>query len=768
VAPGDNSGLLSNLEQSPEKGIEDEGALEKGYDSDWASQEANNRETLARTTKPEGSNGDIKAGDRGKKRKPGSKDKPQPRSPLEKGRRRWLVITSIGVLILAMLGIGGYFGYDYYRTRTTNETTTAKASSNKGVVKTITPSAEKKTASAMKSSPTVAAKDKAKTTPDKPKTAASTKDKSAPTKSVVAKEAAPAKEEPVEPIIKARDEKVIRISAARLSAELAANAAANEKYKGALLEVSGIYAKTEPRETVRPPKRPHIVFACEGPQILGDTLHSRTPPEIWARLVRQRPCTIRGVYGSDGVLHSCDLMSLTPPADTDYKGKELEVTGYVAQFSAADRTQPFPRILLESSTNAVCIVECLFRKSDEDKLLTISVDAPVIIRGTSGGRIPIPGAMQYLVRLDNCDLLETSAPPKDRLRLDAIQLAHAYEEDLRPAFHPPPMLSTQIDPPVPLAQLEAEFALDPFKWSRKYQDKTVTVEGLNAGRSGGGNTIRVNTGSTNALVGIECRFSSRAQKDLDAGPQCRIRGFCSGMADVKTLVLENCEALDRTGNRFTHRLSADYLPHAPGRTLTYDVAQHPATGGRPQAARLRFELKENGLVETVTTHIGYLRSSLFEPGEGGKWTSSAGARKVKLPGPKFRLRVFGGYVQLGQFDTGQAGADNQFYEPVLKLGARVGESWRWSHANAVHEYKIVKFDHYQAQPSVIVEETVAGGQDPHHPTEIQHIYVRGVGEVERRDYLRLTSKERRLLAERKLVDEPRPSSESAPTRPAAP
>jgi hypothetical protein len=96
------------------------------------------------------------------------------------------------------------------------------------------------------------------------------------------------------------------------------------------------------------------------------------------------------------------------------------------------------------------------------------------------------------------------------------------------------------------------------------------------------------------------------------------------------------------------------------------------------------------------------------------------------------------------------------FEPVLKVGAKAGATWRWSQADRTHEYKLVKFDSYQGQPSAIIHESIAAGKDPHHPTEIEHIYVKGVGEVERREYQRLTAKERRLIAERRLVDEPRP------------
>jgi hypothetical protein len=545
-----------------------------------------------------------------------------------------------------------------------------------------------------------------------------------------------------------------------LSAELSADAAAtNAKYEAAILEVTGIYDKTEPRETVRPPARPHLMFRCDGPLIMCDQLGSKTDYRGWVSLRRGAPCTIRGVYGRDGVLHSSEVMPLSPPADEQYRGKDLEVTGYVTQALAADLLNPFPRIVLESETHGRISVECLFRKSDEAKVLAMAVDAPVIIRGTCGGRVLDQGddqsAGRYRVRLDNCEMVFTTAPPADRMRVAAPVLSRAYEEDLYPYLIPPAEGGPQLDKPVTLAELEAAYTADPKAFVAKYRHKTMTVEGLANDKLRQAGDLVLTTGDTNRVVAVQCRFNRRAIKELDSGPKYTVHGFCSGATNPKTLILENCEVVDPSGQRIGRRLTPDFFPHTPGITLTYDIAQ-PAAKGVMQVARLLFELREKGMIETLTTHSALVKiNSLFQPGERDTWTTKTKAQKVRLPGLVFKHRVQGSFVELGRYESKpNSGQGEPTYEPVLKIGAKPGDSWNWSHANLVHEYKLVKFDTYKNRPSAVIEETITSGSDPHHPREISHVYVSGIGEVERREYQRVTSKERQLVSEHRLVEEP--------------
>jgi hypothetical protein len=741
--------------------------LDKGHDADWADQQGMNGTTQS-PANPQAAGGDDAdtANAKGTERRSKSKDKPEPLTPLQSGRRRWLVITGVGVLVLAFLGGGGYFGYDRYRKSKTGETAEAKDGS-KASTKTTTAKGQTKLAAASKAPAPAPSKTDA-AGKDKPKSGSSKTSPASSGKSRAQKEATPDKLEPVEPVVKARDDKVIRISAPRLSAELAANpAATNAKYKGALLEVTGIYEKTENKETVRPPSRPHLVFATAGPPILGDQLGSRTEASRWRLLPRQRPCTIRGAYGADGVLHGCDLMPLAPPADEHYKGKDLEVSGFVTEVAAIDTANPFPRLILEGETQSSTAIECLFRATDRERVAEVAVETPVVIRGTCSGRFYEGLALRYVVRFDNCDLIFTSAPPADRQRIDAARLLRAYDEDLRTTLMPAPGEERRMEGTISVSKLESELAANPKEFEQKFRDQIVTVTGTSDPRGKGSNQLMLVTGDTNAALRVQCRFTPRVLKELDKGPSFAIRGFCTGLADPKTLVLENCEPLDPSGRRDLRRLTADFLPHTPGRSLTYDLTQPSPLGAKPRVLRMIFEQKEHGVVETVTTHVGTLRTtSLFDPEEKfGAWTKSGSVRKVRLPGPSLRHRVGGGFVYVGTYESQRANESELVWQPALKLGARAGDTWSWSRANTQHQYTLVKFDTYHGQPSAVVRETITMGKDPHHPGEIEHMYVKGVGEVERREVQRLTSKEQRLVSELKLVDEPRPASNPAPAKP---
>ena len=723
-------------EESAKEDVDDPGAIHKGNDAEWAAQNSQGDPDRARVGTFGDDEEESQAGAKGKRKRRKQPSEESPETPEEAivRRRRQLVTAGIVVLVVCLVGAGGFFGYDAFRKRKAANVAEAKDGGS-------APARGKATVSQSKSSAS-----KARTAAVKDKTA-KVRDKLVTTAQV----------DTVEPIIKPRDDKVIRISAARLSSELAADAAAaNAKYHAAILEVSGLYDTTESRETVRPPTRPHLLFRCDGPLILCDRLGSKTEMRAWAVLRRDEPCTVRGIYGKDGVLHLCELMPLSPPADEAYRGKDLEVAGYVAKVVAADQVNSFPRIVLEKETFGQTAVECLFRKSDEGKILSVAVGAPIIVRGTCSGRVRGQSEKDYRVRLDNCEVQFTTAPPTDRQRVAAQVLLRAYEQDLYPYDLPPVEGGPTLDNPASLTQLETEYAADPKGFAAKYRHKTMTVVGLSASNKQGPAGLVLTSGDTNGVVAVQCHFSPHALKELDGGPKYVVRGFCSGATNSKTLLLENCELLDPSGQRIGRRLTPDFFPHTPGITLTYDFAQ-PAAKGQMQVVRLLFELRENGMIETITTHSALVKTdSLFKPGERDTWTTRTKAQKLRLAGYVFRHRVQGVFVELGRFEPKSNGLQGEpVYEPVLKIGAKPGDSWSWSHANLIHEYKLVKFDTYQNRPSAVIEETVISGSDPHHPREISHVYVSGIGEIEWREYQRVTSKERQLVSERRLVEVPR-------------
>ena len=144
---------------------------------------------------------------------------------------------------------------------------------------------------------------------------------------------------------------------------------------------------------------------------------------------------------------------------------------------------------------------------------------------------------------------------------------------------------------------------------------------------------------------------------------------------------------------------------------------------------------------------------MFNPSLLGKWIISKKTSKVRQPGPVYQYRLAGGFIELGQRSLRTPGKAAFEFEPWLKIGARIGETWRYTGGDNRHIYSLEKFDEHQGRPSLLVKEMVIKNSDPDHSTEITHLYVRDVGEVERREVRYLTSTERAKVGERRLVEE---------------
>jgi hypothetical protein len=539
------------------------------------------------------------------------------------------------------------------------------------------------------------------------------------------------------------------LSAPRLAAELAANPGlADVKYKGKLLEVSGLFDGAGTRSKPGPAGT-HAFFRADGAKVSADLTISPTKKDIWQRLTSGEPITVRGVYDADGVLRRPELQPLTPPADADFRGKEVELVGYVDAASAGeDSVAAFPTIRLEPETFSPVDVECLFRKSDDAEVKKTPPGTLVTIRGTSSGRRW--GENHYHVRLDNCQFVTTTAPTPPAVRLDVAQYLRLYAEDLRRDLLPPAGSEERLDVPLTATQLARDCTAD-RQAVEKYRGRVLTVWGRLQERSRYGRLL-LEGDDTDKAFRILCRFSGHHFRQVGDGAMLRVRGLCTGMSDGATLRLENCEPFDPVV-KDPRRLTADYLPHVPGRVLTYDVAAWPADGGKPTAARENFVEGEGGLIETVVTLKGTLTgSSLFAPGEQARWVKKA--RKVRVPGDVYFRRQSGTFIEVGHRVLNRDRQWEVVWEPVLKVGARQGEAWTWAYGDMDHTYTVEKFEQRDGRSAAVVGETVVVRGDDRHPYVVRHVYVRDVGEVGRQDGQQLTKTDRKVTAEKKLVEQP--------------
>jgi hypothetical protein len=196
--------------------------------------------------------------------------------------------------------------------------------------------------------------------------------------------------------------------------------------------------------------------------------------------------------------------------------------------------------------------------------------------------------------------------------------------------------------------------------------------------------------------------------------------------------------------------------------VTYDVASFPELSNTGVFIRLICLQREGGVTTTLETHR-YIMSnaSLFEPGSE-RWVKYRRAPRSKpVPGPAFIQRVNGRYVEVGEVT--RPGTAPASWEPVLKIGARLGDSWKWTDNNVTHTYKVFKFAERKGRLTVTIYELI-NPPGTVHTKEVRHLYVEGLGEVERQEVLRISPTSTRILTEKKLVEEDSPK----PTKPVTP
>jgi hypothetical protein len=544
---------------------------------------------------------------------------------------------------------------------------------------------------------------------------------------------------------------VIRRAAIRLALELAANADETKaRYKGKPLEVSGLFDRIEKKQPYRG------FFAVDGP-VLGCDLDDSPREELrrWAQLRAREPITVRGTLGADALLHGCVLSPLSSPAEDRFKDKDIELMGTVGVVRKPLEVREFPVLQFELETNGLVEIECLFPKDAEAVLAKIKPGMRVTVAGKCSGRFRAKDDRLY-IRVDNCSLVDTTAPPPNTPRLDVTSLLREYEEDLRTVLLPPPGTQPTL-PPIPLAKLANEWAQNNKTLPKAYANQIIAVSGKLSVRDQNGALI-LESGQTDQPLKVRCLFSRKNFQLLDEGPNFTIRGLCSGMMDNTTLRLDNCEPNEIKKRKDDQRLNADYFPFVAGSSLSYDVATQPAEGKGPaRLDRVTATMSTDHLIIRVTTHRGTLAAgkSIFDADHTNSWLTEKGTKKLTKSSPPLRYRLSAQFVEVGH--QARSGETELIWEPVLKLGAKPGESWKWTDQTIEHVFTFEKLSTLRGKPCAIIKEIARDSLGAGRYAEIRHVYVRGVGEAEQQYSVRMASGKMKLVAESKLIDEEEPS-----------
>jgi hypothetical protein len=187
-------------------------------------------------------------------------------------------------------------------------------------------------------------------------------------------------------------------------------------------------------------------------------------------------------------------------------------------------------------------------------------------------------------------------------------------------------------------------------------------------------------------------------------------------------------------------ITADFLPHRPGTTRCWD-SQLNLPNGTASVFRAVSILKEGGAIERSTSlKVGGLRAgqSILK-GDNVEWLLEQ-PRPANQPDYQ---RVNGRYVEMNKWFEGRKQVE---WEPVLKIGAREGDTWKWnSYTGLRHEYTVKAFSTHEGKAMVVVVATSGPVVKPMTQTVK---YVRGVGKVES-----ITFQEGKQTAVGKLVEE---------------
>jgi hypothetical protein len=547
------------------------------------------------------------------------------------------------------------------------------------------------------------------------------------------------------------------LSAPRLSAELAASAIdTNTKYAGKAIQVSGLFEKIEKKDGLLPPPRPFAVFATRGKPISCDVQGSLSDPQRWSSLKANMPCTVLGIYERDGYLRDCWLLpKFISSADARYKRKPMEVEGYVQDIEAPTQQQEFPAIRLEGGTRGAGTILCLFRKNDADEIKKVAPRGHVTIQGICGGYQGYDEGGE--VRLDNCQLVYTSTPAAGTPRLGAVQLLRTYAEDQNAYFLPPPGEEPRVEKAWTIRELAHEYAADPEAFDRKYLYHLFTVAGKTQKYMTKECQVVLESGDTDLTFWVDCYFSRGVLESVGKRSEYRIHGLYTGVKDKRRLRLDDCQA--DAPRRRGPVLTADFLPHTPGKPITYDVASFGVPVGSKIQDAVQRELHvqgKDGVTEVLVTHAGILSGkSLFDEGDPNRWLTQPKTIKNKAPVTSgvYLRRLSGGFVELGTPNRDDNGKTTVTWTPVLKLDARAGDHWEWTAPSGEHKYVLEQFGEHNGHTSATIRETITSADNINHPLEIAHVYAKDVGEVEQRQWMRLNSRgDKRLLGEKRMLD----------------
>jgi hypothetical protein len=544
----------------------------------------------------------------------------------------------------------------------------------------------------------------------------------------------------------AAPKRMVKFTAAQLARADARDVrATNQEFKGVAMEVRGMFLATTTVNPLRIPPRGEILLKTPGPrlhavfaegdtpQVYCDLDKSATPVEVWKRLQLGQVITVRGIFNADRTLFDCELIRTSAAADDLYANREVGIIGTLESVTL-EGGDGFPVMQLERDTRSLLDVKFAFRRPDVELLRSLRVGQAVTVAGTS------KGIRSKAIRFENCRIVSASDSGSGPLLVPINLVIREYEKDYATDEAAP--AEADRGPPIALRapQLAREYESDPAQASRRILNKAVILKGDVHQFLPNLKKITLE-GDTDQKVQVHCLFRAskfRELESLKARDAIVVRGVCGGLQDKHILRIDECERVDKPVED-AKTITAEYYPFKVGQKLVYDSAD----ASRSVRRRI-FYYREGQIIEYATLRQGVLRGrGLLEDGTV-KWIKNLNLYAADV----FHYRISQVYIEIGTNLKDARGRDTVVWEQVLKLGARAGDSW----TNGERLYSVTGFAEHQGRPAAMVLEKFKP-QGRAYPVQIAHVYVKDVGEVERRTFDVVPGRaSKTLIAEVKLVE----------------
>ena len=164
-------------------------------------------------------------------------------------------------------------------------------------------------------------------------------------------------------------------------------------------------------------------------------------------------------------------------------------------------------------------------------------------------------------------------------------------------------------------------------------------------------------------------------------------------------------------------VTSDYYPFTKGSSRFFDV-ELTLGGDNASVMRSKITHLDNGRIESTIVKIGLKKAGDADV----KWLQEA---NQKSKDPRF-FRERDGFIEIG---TRFEGAKDFSWEPILKLGAKDGDTWEWKNIVSTSEYRLKTDVQHKGRPAIqVTKMTRFPGLEIE--TTAQIVYVEGVGEVE--------------------------------------